>query len=280
VTTCATRFVVATLGLWLMSGSSSLSAQASGTDAWSRVPAVPSTCYWTDGANEKLTKAKEAVNTEIGRQQEINTGIQQRVNQVDPMVKQQRMQSFLMKNPQQAQQVIMAWNASGSDIQGTMGGQDYRKDAEFKELVDQFKAAIDVALAPTQASIAKLWDTKSKQAEGGRYLPDPADQAKYKSLVGQLNTEYEKVCGAWFGSTGKFTGWFRNHKAYLSTEVIPKEEKLDKSREEMNTLMLDAKPEGYRSTAAMEEVLDYVTKLETAYYARWNNKLEPQTVMP
>ena len=84
-------------------------ATAKGTAAtgpWARVPAFPTGCYQNVAPNTadpfyaNLEAAKAAVTADRERQVAINAQIEQEFNSIDPMEMAQRMQQWMMSNPQ------------------------------------------------------------------------------------------------------------------------------------------------------------------------------------
>ena len=96
---------VALAGLALSHTAFPQTAGASGPFA--RVPPLSAACYAGDDPfPARLEAAREAVNTEREKQASVNATIEKEFQSLDPMVMSQRMQEWMMSNPQEAMQYM------------------------------------------------------------------------------------------------------------------------------------------------------------------------------
>jgi hypothetical protein len=81
----------------------SLNAEPAATSPWTKVPALPTACYYNgDPVVEKLQAAYDSISADHQRQNDINAQIRDDFNNVDPMEMARRMQENMMKDPQNA----------------------------------------------------------------------------------------------------------------------------------------------------------------------------------
>jgi hypothetical protein len=145
-------------------------APAKGTAAagpWAKVPAFPTGCYQNVAPNSAdpfyaaLEAAKAAVAADRERQVAINAQIEQDFNNIDPMEKAQRMQQWMMSNPQEAMAFAQAAQAAPAQA-----------EADIATLTQQTKA-------PAEAwnAIRKGYDDARIAAyapiTGGRFMTTP-----------------------------------------------------------------------------------------------------------
>ena len=70
---------------------------------FAKVPPLPTACYLANETfPDKLAAARETVLADRTRQQEINDKIEKDYQSLDPMEMTQRMQQWMMENPQEA----------------------------------------------------------------------------------------------------------------------------------------------------------------------------------
>jgi hypothetical protein len=251
-----------------------VAAQTTAADPWSRVPPATTNCYVNDGFDDKIDKAVAALDADISRQTELNAKIKEQFQAIDGMEKARRMQAWMMKNPQEAMKMMQGLQTAGATINSQITASSTngpRLDQEFKDHAANFRAAVDNALKPIEAKMAELTRTKGIQAEGGVTFA-PADQAQYAVLIKQKNVAYEKVCGSFFGPTTIFATWLSGYKTHVISDVIAPQETSDAAMVSQMAIM-DSPTGGYRSTAKLEGVRDYLRRVRAAYDLRWGAPL-------
>ena len=81
---------------------------------WAKVPAFPTGCFEYVDDNQadpfyaKLEAAETAIKSDIDRQEAINEKIAEEFRNIDPMEQAQRMQQWMMSNPQEAMAFVQA----------------------------------------------------------------------------------------------------------------------------------------------------------------------------
>ena len=247
-----------------------LLAQTAAPDPWQQVPQLPTTCYQSEDFSAPADKASAALQTAIDRQEAINEGIEKEFREMDMAEMAQRMQAFMQKDPQRAMAMMQAMNSASaevnSDVQraASTGGP---LEEELKGLTAKFRAAVDGVRNPIQAQIDKLVTAKTLPAHGDAIIfANAADEAQYLGLVARLNTDYDKICGAWWGTTGSFQGWLRKLKAFQE-EFVLSDDQVAASRA-MQFAILEGPTGGYRSTQAMTTVQEYLRRARAVYDLR------------
>ena len=163
-------FAAAAMGLLVLAWSAPIAAQAA-ADPWSRVPAFPTTCYSNDAFFDTVIKAIEALDADLARQTKINADIKAKFDAIDMSEKMQRMQAFMMKDPQRAMQVMQAMTSTGATAAAAApasAASIMKIDQELKDHSAKLEAEIPRALDPTRAAINQLVDAKSLPAHGMR----------------------------------------------------------------------------------------------------------------
>ncbi|HKQ61235.1 MAG TPA: hypothetical protein VJS92_08075 [Candidatus Polarisedimenticolaceae bacterium] len=144
-------------------------APAAAQDGWSRVPPLPTACYFEeDGFSQRIAAAIEAVRDERGRQQGINDALAKQMGQGDPMEATRRMQEFMMKNPEQAMKRMQTIQSQGNQIQQRSAADvaaSRKQDADLEALVQRYDAAVDARLGPLYARRRNLSESGGTPGE-------------------------------------------------------------------------------------------------------------------
>jgi len=250
-------------------------SQAAAQDPWTRVPAVSTTYYSDDGFVERVSQAYDAVVSDIEKQTKVNAEIKKNFDQMDPNQKMQRMQALLAKNPQGAVKMMQAMQAAGGTVNtGATSASvtNVRLVQELPALKANFSAALDKTLKPIQARQDEMIKTRTKAiSEGEMGFKTPADAAQYAALLQQENAEYEKVCVSYFAPKGAFTNWLASYKEDVVKKMIVTGEANDSAIVTQLSVM-DSPTAGYRSTAGLEGVRDYLEKVKDVYSLRRRKK--------
>jgi len=246
------------LGRWLLMGGfstllGSLAAAEPPADPWTLVPALPTGCYSEqDEFSAQVDQAIETLQNETDRQNEINTEVKNR--EEDPMETARRMQEFMMNNPEEAMKMMQAVQATGTEEgQAAMLAtleKNAQQDKALDDLVARYDAAYGAALDPIYE---KRHSLSFKETE------TQADRDEWAALTRKANAEYEKLCGEWWKSGGRFHAWLASYREYTVEDRIPADE--ERERIAMAPLAAAGRSmEAYRSTVAMEAVLDYMQR--------------------
>jgi hypothetical protein len=266
------RFALA-LSTVLLAWVGTVAAQTAATDPWTRVPAMPTSYYSDDGFVDRVNQAYDGVVSDIEKQRKINDELKKNFDQMDQNQKMQRMQAFMMKNPQEAMKTMQAMQAAATTTTGGVTAANNTKLLqELPGLKANFTAALDKTLKPIQARQDEMMKTRTKAiSEGEIGFKTPADAAQYAALLQQENSEYEKVCASYFGTTGTFTNWLASYKEDVVKKMIVAGESNDSAIVTQLSIM-DSPTGGYRSTAGLEGVRDYLGKVKDLYSLRHRKK--------
>lgn len=242
----------------------SFQVDAASTDAWAKVPTLPSACYsGADPSVAKLEAAKTAVQTDKDRQSAVNEKIRAEYDSIDPMEKSARMQQWMMSNPQEAMKYMQNQQTIGNAAQTTALSSSAKKmalDEEKQDLVRSYASALKQAYAPAMARwnalTKKLGMSESDPGLSESGTPDwaYAEQDAIKRLKDQ---EYQAVCPQWWGATGKIPAYLKRYKDYLTTDRIPNQVKVDEIVAQTYAMM-NTPAASWRSTATHDAVIDYL----------------------
>jgi hypothetical protein len=235
--------------------------QGPAPEAWKLVPAGPPTCFADDGFDKKVQEAEQAAIAGKDRQRELNETIQKQFDDMPMMEKAQRMQAWMLKNPDAASKMLEASaDADGAvaaveELQATAERIDQELDAQKKA----FSATIDQALTPLLAK-EDAW-VKSKAVvvgEAQEYVfTTAADHAAYVAIVNEQNAAHEKACAPFFGANGSFPKLL----GQLRTEVTEKALAFDARGTAMKTqqmAIMETPGGGYRSSGQYDIVRTYL----------------------
>ena len=264
------------LGILLLGCAGAASAQSAAADPWARVPAMPKSYFSDDDFIGKVDTEYAAINGEIDKQATLNAAIKKSFDEMDMTQKMQRMQAYMTKNPQEAMKTMQAMQASANTTTEGVTSTSTNNIRLVEELAGHktsFNVALDKTLKPLQARQEELIKTRTKAvSEGELGFKTPADAAQYAALVQQENAEYEKICVSFFGPKGAFTTWLAGYKDNIAKNMIPAGESNDRAIVTQLAIM-ETPTAGYRSTAGLEGVRDYLGKLRELYSLRRHKKV-------
>lgn len=270
------RWCVLMASAMLVGGAGETVAQSTSPDPWSRVPAAATSFYSDDDFISKVETEYAAINANIDKQAAINAAIKKSFDEMDMAQKMQRIQAYMAKNPQEAMKVMQAMQASANTTTegvNSTSTNSIKLEQELAGHKTNFSAALDKTLKPLQARQDELIKTRTKAvSEGEMGFKTAADAAQYAALVQQENAEYEKICGSFFGPKGEFTTWLASYKENIAKNMIPAGEANDRAIVTQLSIM-DTPTGGYRSTAGLEGVRDYLGKLRELYGLRRHKKV-------
>ena len=237
-------------------------AQSEPADPWTRVPALPTGCYYDAGAQDLFHQANAALQAEDARQKKINDDLAQQFNQMDPMAKAQKMQAFMMKDPQKAAAMMQAMQGNAgtatSQVKSSMA-EDQKLDQELEALHAKFKGEVGALLKPINDKADAFARTHTQPGEAERYFPNKADEAQYTRMLLERNTAYEKVCAGYWGPSGLVQSWLGKYKALRVNEA--KSYATNDDTVLMQMQLMESPSGGYRSTYALEAAQKYTAKV-------------------
>ena len=263
--------LAAGLGLCVVGLSGRVAAQSTVADPWSGVPALPTSCFRGDDFETTVNAAADRNNAEWTRQADLNARIKARFDSIDPGERMQRLQAYMMKNPQKAMEAMQAMQATGASVTADVTGSQgvvAQLERELTADTANFRVAVARVRDPIHRAIDDLVKAKGQACGEGECLALPAaDIPRYLALQSQLNTDYEKMCGAWWGPTGTFPTWIRRYKEYLLSGVVaPAQKAVEGTLSVME--MMGVPSAGYGSTGPYDAIRDYLDKVGHIYFQR------------
>ena len=262
-----------------LSASAALAQTPAAAGPWAKVPALPTTCFQSIATNQpdpfyaRLEAAKTAIAADIDRQQAINAKIEEDFNNIDPMEKAQRMQQWMMSNPQEAMAFMQAAQAAPAEANQELESLEQQRqsqEAEWNALKKSYDDARIAAYAPAEAR-RKVLAGKLGYEYGSPpkdlvnpflgFAADPstptADWNEAESISGLLDQKYKALCPAWWGASGKFHAYMKAQKAWFIQERIPYLEKFDAPKLQQYAMM-STPAATYKSIATQKAVSEYL----------------------
>ena len=239
------------------------------TAAWRMVPALATICTSNDDFIEKLDAAGVSLNAEIERQKEVNAVVRERFDNMNMSEKAQKMQAFMMKNPQAAAKMLGGEQAAGAAAQTAVteaNEASKRLDTELEALRTAFRAAADQAVEPIRAKQKALIDAKTVAVGEAAIsmFTNAADHAQYVKLIAEENAAYERACQPYFGAAGSFHKWVASYRAEVVDRMITTGE-AGEAAMVMQIQAMDLPGDGFRPTAAFEQVNSFLPRLRTVW---------------
>jgi hypothetical protein len=260
----------AVAGLILVLGSATtLVAQANDQDPWKRLPSVPATCYADGDFTAKLGDLYVALGAEKQKQEEINTELDQKLQALGQGVIMQRMMEYMRKDPQKAMKMMQAQQAAATEIRGGIMSADEamkEREAEFEQLSAAFKTEMDAMSKPYQLRRDQVVKTGTRSVmEGASWVfTSKAAETEYNDVVNKENADYEARCATYFGADGKVRKWLATYRETVIDPVAKSSEMNDEIKA-LQMVILESPGAGFRSTAPMTAVRDYINVLRKAY---------------
>lgn len=248
-------------GLLLSPGAA---AAGAAPDPWSQAPPLPTACYSSQDPKPGLGEIIGSLEQQRQRQEEINQRSSDALKALDISEQQSRMIAFLSSNPEKAMKYMQAQADSVAipEAIGSLSEERARMTAELESLEARYKAAIDARVGPLLEEHSKLPSGKGVTA---------ADQVRGQALIRRGNAAYEGLCAEWFSAAGPFHEWLGRFRDHITKEWIPRNEELHASRK-LNFEVMGIPAAEYRSTAALEGVVEFLRKADDVLRHRW---LEP-----
>ena len=216
---------------------------------------------------------------EMDRQQKVNAAAREKFDAMDMGEKAQRMQAFMMKNPQAAMKMMQNEQAAGASTTSGVQQADAsarRLQAELQRSQADFRAAVEAAVKPVQARQKQLIDAKTTKV-GEAAIPmftAAADHAQYVQLIGEENAAYERACAAYFGAGGTFQKWLSSYRAEVAEKMVNTGD-AGEAVMIMQMAAMDLPGGGYKSTVPLKQAQNFMRTMRTVYDIR-HNKAVPQ----
>ncbi len=250
------------------------SAQSPGAGPFAKLPALPTACYLAnDPFSDQVAAATAATQADIDGQKAVNQQIEDEFNNIDPMVKAQKMQQWMMSNPQEAMKWAQAQQQLGADTQTAapeLNAATMQFEQEKKDLLSGYEAALDQAAAPADARKVAM-DAKLGPNGCGvgdtECSPEPWVLAEYTAIQKLRDTGYQGVCATYWSATGKVPGYLKRYRDWLTTKWIPSWIKNDEARISQYAIM-NTPAASWKSTIPEETALKYLEVARGLYSQR------------
>jgi hypothetical protein len=251
-------------------------APAAPEGPFAKIPALTTACYQErDPFAQRLEAAKEVVAKDRERQETINAKIEADFQKLDPMEMSQRMQQWMMDNPQEAMKFMQANQAAGSSIQTgspELADEEMQFNKGYKDLAERYDAAMKRARAPADARMAalnkRLGESGCSFGSGECTLPDYA-QPELEAVLRMADAAYQAECPRWWGANGEIPVYLKRHRDWLVTKYIPMYGQIDDIRVQQFAIM-NTPAASYKSTLPHQKAVLYMDHIWTLYEMRPN----------
>ena len=260
-------------------GSAAAEAQATRPE-WKLVPTMPTSCFKDDGFDGKVVEAGQAAIAAKDQQDALNAKIREQFDKMDMIEKAQRMQAWMMKNPQAASKMLEASAGAGdaaAALTEEVKAAGDRLDQELENHKKAFDTANERAVKPVDARIDELIRTRTRKTQVDAVFISDADYTAYVALIDERNAAYEKACQPFFGAGGAFHMWMAAHRSEVTEKQLAAEANGNAAMAQQFAIM-DTPSGGYRTTGGYDVVREHLRRLgEVVAYRAY--KTAPQTVL-
>jgi hypothetical protein len=277
-------------GRWLISTGAGVLMMTSGICAqppagpWAKTVPLPTACYSSqDHFADKNAAALEVVSAEASAQQAANDEISHNLSAEagkDPMAMAARIQEQMMKDPQAAMKLMQQAGAA-EDPEAAQAkrlhaiDRQQQMEAEGKDLIKRYHAAVQAALVPPRAHYAtlkkKLGITGDSWGVGETGAPAWA-YAEWDTVKREADQAYAAMCPQWWGATGAMQAFMKRYKDYLVNERIPFDEE-NASKGKAALSMSTASTGSYKSTAVIDAIRDHMKLAGRLYGERHSDPI-------
>jgi hypothetical protein len=248
---------------------------------WTKVPPPTTLCFQNSSSNvedpyyAKHEAAKAAIVADRDKQSAINAKIEEEFKNIDPMVQAQRMQQWMMSNPQEAMAFMKSAQDAGMQAPATLqalGEQAQAREAEWNALKKSYEDARVKAYAPLQARRKAFAEKTGYPDSDPAFVPifhpeSNADAVVSEAITGEYDRAYKALCPQWWGANGKFHAYLKKEKDWFATERTAELAKADAAKLQQYAMM-STPAATYRSTAAQEAALEYLDLAHKVYGER------------
>lgn len=254
----------------LVCGTTALPAQATATDPWSKVPAAPTTYFGDLDFSRRLGDLASELQDARRQQEEINTSITMEYQKLGPMEIVNRMNAFMMKDPQKAMKMMEAQQATATQLDpAAIDAAKRERNAEFEQLHAAFKAEMEAAAKPYQAAREEIKKTGTVLVLGGADwgFKTKAAETAYNEQIDKENADISARSAAWFGPSGKFTAWLASYRSTVIDPMARGEEGID-GLKVAQFAMMETPAGAFRSTAQIKAAQEYLQEMGRVFGLR------------
>lgn len=254
----------------LVCGTPALPAQATATNPWSKVPAAPTTYFGDLAFSRRLLDLAAELQDLRRQQEEINTRISVEYQKLGPMEIVNRMNAFMMKDPQKAAKMMEAQQATATQLNpAAIDAAKRERNAEFEQLHAAFKAEMEAAAKPYQAAREEIKKTGTVLVLGGADwgFKTKAAETAYNEQIDKENADISARSAAWFGPSGKFTAWLASYRSTVIDPMAKGEEGID-ALKVAQFAMMETPAGAFRSTAQIQAAREYLQEMRRVFDLR------------
>lgn len=238
-------------------------------DPWALVPALPSGCYrQQDDFLENVAAGLESLDQEIRAQEAINDELGSQMGDMaeqDPFALAQRMQQYMMDNPEEGMKMMEGLYATGQTLGDEVSednASEVARGAALDDLITNYRAAYVEMRAPIDARWEAL---PTYRTEAGPALTEEAYE-QLPSIARQANAAYEELCAEWW-QPGPFPAWLEEFHSYLTEERVPRNQNLEEQgRQQWEIHGVDTS--NFHPVANMNAARAYLQTLKQIYVER------------
>ena len=256
-------------------------AQATASDPWNRVPALPTSCL-ADEFPASVGTLHERVKNELAKVKETNDKLELEYGAMDMQERMRRMQAFMARDPQHAMKVMQAMQSAATTTTDDLTSADAANTAlkaQLEELTAAFKDASVAAAKPFQSRQSQMIDAKAEWYAGGHRFKSKADQDAYMDLLKQEDAAYEKACVPFFGTGGKFHTWLNDYRTKVAMKVAAGTDANESTIASQMTIM-DSPGASFKMTGQLVGVRDYLAKIKAVYeLGNGNARPSPELIL-
>jgi len=231
-------------------------------DPWAQVPALPTSCYTADDTfPDQAYAASAALQSEKSRQDEVNQAISQQFGEVDIMELQQRMVTFMMEHPEDAQRVMTAMQQGGQHVQEQtpeMAERSGQLETRLNDLTAEYAAALRQTTGAMEEQRQALRNTKEWCSQ--------ASLARDAALRRDENRAYDSLCTRWWKEGGAFHSWFAEFKAFQIEFATQQDEYAETTK--LNYEIMGIPTDQYRSTGYLSAPIEYLRRAAQVFPKR------------
>jgi hypothetical protein len=189
------------------------------------------------------------------------------------MEKAQRMQQWMMNNPQEAMKFMQAQQAQATELQAdiaTLEQQSKAAETAWNAVLESYGDSRIAAYKPTEArrkAFAARLNAPYSSAREDLLTPfmgffqdpsvSPADWGEGETINKAYDEAYQGLCPQWWGANGKVQTFMKTQKDWFIRERIPFLEKGDAPLLQQYATM-NTPAATYRSTAELQAVEEYL----------------------
>lgn len=235
---------------------------------WTKVPAAPTACYFSqDNYFEQNQAALAAVREDHSATSERNGVLQQQLTELntnDPMAMARNMQEAMLADPANAQKYLQNLMQGGQQRQAEAPARmerDQQIENERKTLMKQYEAALAVAYGPGNAR----WTALKKRYGLPADAPGPGESgvadwvwAEWGVILHEWDRGYAANCATWFAPTGPINAYLRRYKDFLVQERVPYQQRTVDGPILEQYGIAHISTATYRTTKDYEAVEDYL----------------------